>query len=68
MGHLPVSVLASIIASLASALPALAIAIGVAFILLGSADGAVDLVQSGWGFITVGVMVELVLPISRRLR
>jgi hypothetical protein len=60
--------LVSILAGLASAFPAAAIMLGFAFILLGLSNGIAELVQGGWGFITVGVIVEFVLPISRRLR
>ena len=58
----------SLLAGLASAFPAAAMLIGFVFVLIGSTDGVVELVQGGWGFITVGVIVEFVLPISRRLR
>jgi hypothetical protein len=41
---------------------------GFLLVLLGTTDGTRELVQGGWGFITVAVIVEFVLPISRRLR
>lgn len=62
------TVLGSTLAGLASAFPAVAILVGFVFILLGNSDGIMALIQGGWGFLTVGVIVELVLPISRRLR
>ncbi len=63
-----VTPLGSTLAALASAFPAVAIALGFAFILIGTTDTVTALVQGGWGFITIGVIVEFVLPISRRLR
>jgi hypothetical protein len=59
---------ASLLTALTSAFPAVALLLGFSFVLLGTADGIQELVQGGWGFITVGVIVEFVLPISRRLR
>ena len=58
----------SILAGLASAFPAVAMIAGVAFILWGTTNGIAAMVEGGWGFITVGIIVEFVLPISRRLR
>ncbi len=58
----------STIAALTSVFPALALLIGFVLILTGARDGVLEFVQGGWGFVTVGVIVEFVLPISRRLR
>jgi hypothetical protein len=60
--------LASTLAALTSAFPAVALLFGFLLVVFGTADGIRELVQGGWGFITVGVIVEFVLPISRRLR
>lgn len=51
-----------------SAFPATSLVIGFLLVLFGSDSGVQQMIQGGWGFITVGVIVELVLPISRRLR
>lgn len=58
----------STLAGLASAFPAIAMLVGFISVLLGSTDGIAGLGQGGWGLITVAVIVEFVLPISRRLR
>jgi hypothetical protein len=42
--------------------------LGFMLVLIGTTEGLAELVQGGWGFITVAVIVEFVLPISRRLR
>ena len=60
--------MASTIAALTSVFPALALLIGFVLILTGARDGVLESVQAGWGLVTVGVIVEFVLPISRRLR
>jgi hypothetical protein len=60
--------LGSTVSGLSSAFPAGAILLGFAFILIGISNGLAALIQGGWGFITIGVIVEFVLPISRRLR
>lgn len=51
-----------------SAFPAASLLLGFFLVLFGTTDGVQQMIQSGWGFITVGVIVEFVLPISRRLR
>ncbi len=53
---------------LTSALPALSVLVGFLLVIFGINDGTVTLVQSGWGLITVGVITEFILPVSRRLR
>ncbi|TMI57220.1 hypothetical protein E6H18_05390 [Candidatus Bathyarchaeota archaeon] len=58
----------STLAAFTSAFPAVALLFGFLLVLVGTTDGTRELVQGGWGFITVGLMVEFVLPISRRLR
>ena len=63
-----VALLGSTLAGLASAFPAVAMLVGFVFILLGSTDEIAGFVQGGWGLITVAVIIEFVLPISRRLR
>ena len=63
-----VALLGSTLAGLASAFPAVAMLVGFTFILLGSMGAIAGLIQGGWGLITVAVIVEFVLPISRRLR
>ena len=60
--------MASTIAALTSVFPAQALLIGFVLILTGARDGVLEFVQAGWGLVTVGVIVEFVLPISRRLR
>jgi len=58
----------STLKGLASALPALAVLAGFLLVMFGMNDGALALVQEGWGLVTVGVITEFILPISRRLR
>ena len=58
----------STLAAFTSAFPALALMLGFMLVLIGTTEGLAELVQGGWGFITVAVIVEFVLPISRRLR
>jgi hypothetical protein len=58
----------SALKGLTSALPALALLAGFFLVMFGMNDGTSALVQGGWGLVTVGVIVEFVLPISRRLR
>gem|GEM_PF-7069331 len=58
----------STLAAFTSAFPAIALVFGFLLVFIGSTDGPRELVQGGWGFITVGVIVEFVLPVSRRLR
>jgi hypothetical protein len=60
--------LGSTLAAFTSAFPAVALLFGFLLVLFGTTDGYLELVQGGWGFITVAVIVEFVLPISRRLR
>ncbi len=58
----------STISAFTSVFPAVALLLGFALILTGTRDGVLEFVQGGWGLVTVGVIVEFVLPISRRLR
>ena len=58
----------STLAALTSVFPAIVLPLGLFAILTGSTDGLSQLVQTGWGLVTVGMVVEFVLPISRRLR
>ncbi len=51
-----------------SALPALSVLVGFLVVIFGISDATATLVQSGWGLITVGVITEFIMPISRRLR
>src|SRR5438094_8477296 len=60
--------LGSALAAFTSAFPAVALLFGFILVRVGTTDGTRELIQGGWGFITVGIIVEFVLPISRRLR
>ena len=51
-----------------SASPALALGLGFIFIILGVLFQNMDLYESGWGFVTIGMIVEVALPVARRLR
>jgi hypothetical protein len=51
-----------------SASPALALLLGFILVVLGSFGEGIDFTQTGWGFVTIGVLVQVALPIARRLR
>jgi hypothetical protein len=53
---------------LTSATPALALLLGFILVILGSFGEGIDFTQSGWSFVTIGLLVEVALPIARRLR
>jgi hypothetical protein len=53
---------------LTSASPALALLLGFTLVILGSFGGGIDFTQTGWSFVTIGILVEFALPIARRLR
>jgi hypothetical protein len=58
----------NLLASLTSILPAVAILSGFVLIMFSFGGGTVPLSQSGWGLVTIGIVVEFALPIARRLR
>lgn len=41
---------------------------GFLFILPEIAGKTTALVQTGWGFVTVGILLQIVLPLSRRYK
>ncbi len=53
---------------LSSASPALALLLGFILVILGSFGLGIDLTQTGWSLVTIGLLVEFALPIARRLR
>jgi hypothetical protein len=53
---------------LSSASPAVALLLGFILVILGSFGQGIDFTQTGWSFVTIGLLVEFALPIARRLR
>lgn len=51
-----------------SASPAIALLVGFILVILGSLGEGVDFSQTGWSFVTIGLIVEVALPVARRLR
>lgn len=51
-----------------SASAALALLLGFILVILGSFGEGIDFTQTGWGFVTIGLLVQVALPIARRLR
>ncbi|HZY47746.1 MAG TPA: hypothetical protein VFE96_08130 [Candidatus Bathyarchaeia archaeon] len=51
-----------------SASPAVALLIGFILVILGGIGEGIDFSQSGWSFVTIGLIVEVALPVARRLR
>jgi hypothetical protein len=45
-----------------------ALLLGFILVILGSFGEGIDFTQSGWSFVTIGLIVEVALPIARRLR
>jgi len=60
--------LASAAAAFSSVLPALSLLLGLVLVMTSPVDGSLHSVAAGWGLITVGLIVEIVLPVARRLR
>lgn len=58
----------SILKFLVSSSPCLALATGFLLILPELGGTTTALVQTGWGFVTVGIVLQLVLPLSRRYK
>jgi hypothetical protein len=46
----------------------LALLLGFILVILGSFGLGIDLTQTGWSLVTIGLLVEFALPIARRLR
>jgi len=53
---------------LTSASPTLALLLGFILVILGSFGEGIDFTQTGWSFVTIGLLVQVALPIARRLR
>lgn len=60
--------MASVLKFLVSASPCLALTMGFLLILPELLGTTTPLVQTGWGFVTVGILLQLVLPLSRRYK
>ncbi|HZY94572.1 MAG TPA: hypothetical protein VFE98_06890 [Candidatus Bathyarchaeia archaeon] len=60
--------MASIAAAFSSILPAFSLLLGLLLVMTSPFDGSLQSVAAGWGLITVGLIVEIVLPVARRLR
>ena len=51
-----------------SLFPAIALLLGLSLIIFGSFEDTVHFAATGWGLVTVALVVEVVLPLGRRLR
>lgn len=60
--------MASIAAAFTSILPAFSLLLGLLLVMTSPVDGSLQSMAAGWGLITVGLIVEIVLPVARRLR
>lgn len=54
--------------ALTSLFPAIALFLGLILVLSGSFWDGVQYTATGWGLVTVAFVVEIVLPLGRRLR